>query len=167
MKETEQSNLHYDDVTKYLVPLLDNKITIDDLSAKAGYVGAFTGDINRPYHYDNVILLYEPRIDKHTWERIIKFDELTTIKQRYSITLNNKAYNAYVFIKPPDTKKDINLLLTGEYFHISAYSKGKIITFWNDGVFSDTCKKLYFRTNCTKKIESIIPEEDLGYYDSL
>ena len=44
-------------IHKFILPLLSDKLTLDDISIDAGFCGLATKDINRPY-LDNHILVY-------------------------------------------------------------------------------------------------------------
>ena len=45
------------DVSIYIVPLMDDNLTWQDLTVESGFINAYTSDKNRPYLEDKVFLV--------------------------------------------------------------------------------------------------------------
>lgn len=119
---------------KLIIPLLDPNITRDDLSEEAGFVDAYSYDINRPSLVDNIFLMYRTdTTDKKAVRREEKFKDSKYIRSKTFITIDDKCYIIYAFII---LNNDIRLLKRGlPMSMIKNYSK--VLSFWNgsdDGV---------------------------------
>lgn len=92
----ELNNLN--DVSIYIVPLIDDNITLTDLSVESGFVNAYTEDIDRPYLEDKVFLLYDSSVNtKESLARSKKFSQLDTIHHKKYLKINKKHYTLYCF----------------------------------------------------------------------
>ena len=75
MNLMELRNLN--DVSTYILPLIDDSITLDDISINSGFINAYTEDINRPYLEDKVFLLYDSKVNTaESMNRFRKFRDL-------------------------------------------------------------------------------------------
>lgn len=159
MKEMVLKN--YNLIAKLIVPLLDENIKLEDLSKESGFVNAYTEDINKPFYYNHIFLLYESVDTKESLERFQKFNKLKTIHNRRYVTINNKHYIVYTFIK---INKDINnILKCGQVFN----PKNSLIInkFWKD-LDSEMFQKCFHpRYELSEEIKDILPEEDYYPYE--
>lgn len=164
MKPMELKN--YTDVTIFMVPLLDDNITLDDISTESGYIGAYTEDKNRPYLEDKVFLLYDNSINtEKSLNRYLKFKQLDTLYNTRSILLNNKSYTMYCFSNPKYIKDIRNLSKIGKTATVNAALE--ISRFWQNVPLPELSNRLflhYYRRG--ESINAVSPEEDYyGYLD--
>lgn len=153
------------DVSIYLIPLIDDNITLSDVSEESGFINAYTEDKNRPYLTDKVFLLYDSSINtEQALNRFIKFDKLETLYNKSFIKIKNKSYTIYCFTLV-SYKKDIkNLIQFGKVY--SAKARIEILQFWRGHETLDMIRRLSINTyRCDEPISAISPEED--YYDDL
>ena len=119
MKVMVLKNLN--DVSIYIVPLLDDNLTWNDLTVESGFINAYTTDKNRPFLEDKVFLVYNSNINtKESIDRFKKFKNLDSLYNIKYITINNKHYTVYC-LSNPKYKKDIyNLQSTGKTYNVEA-----------------------------------------------
>lgn len=113
MKELEWSS-SLNDVSKFVVPLLDDNLVKEDLCIESGFVDAYTRDCNRPWHSNNVFLLYELKNTNEALVTFMKLTKLDTLKTWYPLKIKGKHYRMFVFQKcnSPLIRKLIELGLT-------------------------------------------------------
>lgn len=156
---------HLNDVSIYIVPLLDDNLTWKDLTVESGYINAFTIDKNRPYFEDKVFLIYDSKSNtRESLNRYLKFRNLDTIHNTRFITINNKHYTVYCFNKTK-YKKDINnLQLNGKVKDINAALE--INRFWNNVPVPELAQRLFLNSyRFGDKITAELPEEDYYSYE--
>lgn len=112
---------------KFILPLLDDELTIDDLSPKAGFVDAYTDDINRPYLDNHIFLLYIANLDsKESYNRTMKFKQLKSIYNILDVRIKGVLCKLYTFcITNPAIK-----YIFKNSFMLSDSDKTKILKFW-------------------------------------
>lgn len=159
----ELKNLN--DVSIYIIPLLDDNLTWRDLTVESGFVNAYTSDKNRPYLEDKVFLLYDSSVNtRESLDRFCKFKNLDTVHNTTYITIDNKPYTVYCF-NSIKYRKDINSLKNyGKTFSLD--SALEINRFWNNVPVPELSKRLFlplYRNG--EAIEAELPEED--YYGYL
>lgn len=153
------------DVSIYIVPLLDDNLTWRDLTIESGFVNAYTSDINRPYLEDKVFLMYDSEVNtRESLERFCKFRGLDTLYNTRYITINKHHYTVYCFDNP-NYKKDIsNLQVNGKTY--SAEAKREIATFWNNVPVPELANRLYYEHyRFGESISAQLPEEDYYPYE--
>lgn len=112
---------------KFIIPLLDNNLTLQDLSLKAGFLGAYTQDINRPYLDNHIFLVYAPICwTKEAENRRDKFETLKTIYRKYYVTIDGQNYLVYAFVLNRAIKS-----IMSNCVMLSSKEKFRIISFWN------------------------------------
>lgn len=112
---------------KFIIPLLDEGITIDDLSPNAGFVDAFTDDINRPYLDRHIFLLYVDTLDtKEAYDRTIKFKSFKSLYNTVTVRIKGILCRVYAFCV---TNPAINHI-TKNTFMLSDSDKLRILRFW-------------------------------------
>jgi hypothetical protein len=141
---------------KLIIPLLDKEITKEDLSPEAGFIDAYSYDINRPAIENCIFLMYDA--DSRTDEanrRYGKFEKLSTLRSSKVIYVDKKAYIVYAFVII-DT--DIKNLLKGVR-HTKNASYLRFVQFWGtgDGVVNHY---LLVPTTCFNYEARSVPEED-------
>lgn len=141
---------------KFIIPLLDNNITLQDLNLKAGFLGAYTLDINRPYLDNHIFLVYAPIcLTKESEARRDKFETLKTIYKKYYIRIKGQEYLVYVFV----TNKTIKNIMYNRLM-LSDKDKFRILSFWSfkDKDINEFLMNPLYQIGEFK--ESVIPEED-------
>lgn len=112
---------------KFIIPLLDEEITIDDLSPNAGFVDAFTDDINRPYLDRHIFLLYINTLDtKEAYDRTIKFKSLKSLYNAIDVRIKGVLCKVYAFCI---TNPAINYIVKN-VFMLNDSDKLRILQFW-------------------------------------
>ena len=156
MKPMELKN--YNLTTKLIIPLLDDNITLEDVSEESGFVNAFTEDINKPYYDNHIFLLYKSVDTIESLRRFQKFNILETIHNIRYITINKEHYIVYTFVK---INKDINnILKCGQCFNPK--NSLEINNFWKN-IDNDLFQRLFIpQYEYSKDIKDVLPEED--YY---
>ena len=133
------------DVSIYIVPLLDDNLTWNDLTVESGYINAYTTDKNRPFLEEKVFLLYDSSVNtKESLDRYRKFKQC----------LSNPKY-----------KKDIhNLQSTGKTYNVSAALE--INRFWANVPVPELAQRLFLNTyRFGESINAELPEEDYYSYE--
>lgn len=112
---------------KLIVPLLNDKISYDDISVEAGFVDAYTFDKNRP-EMGCIYLMYDASLrNKKVSSRYFKFRSLPELKTSRIIYIQNKSYLLYVFSITTKTIRDLakGLILLNDN------QKTRILQFWS------------------------------------
>ena len=140
------------DVSIYIVPLLDDNLTWNDLTVESGYINAYTTDKNRPFN------------TKESLDRYRKFKQLDSLYNTKYITINNKHYTIYC-LSNPKYKKDIhNLQSTGKTYNVSAALE--INRFWANVPVPELAQRLFLNTyRFGESINAELPEEDYYSYE--
>lgn len=163
MKETDQKALN--DVSKLVVPLLDDNIDPDDLSLESGFINAYTDDINRPYFDNHIFLMYDSNIATvKSMNRFRKFKALGTLFTSRYVTINKKHYIIYVFSRVPKGN-ELKNVLNGSGC-ISAAAKLSIYNFWKDVPFESYSHEIFLpHFRFCKPVQAELPEEDYYPYE--
>ena len=92
----ELNNLN--DVSIYIVPLIDPNISLVDISVESGFVNAYTEDIDRPYLEDKVFMLYDTSVNTvESMNRYLKFSKLDTLHHIKYIKIDKKTLHTLLF----------------------------------------------------------------------
>lgn len=112
---------------KFIIPLLDDEITADDLTPKAGFVDAYSDDLNRPYLDNHIFLLYIANLDeKESYRRTMKFRNLKSLYNIQDVRIKGILCKVYTFcITNPAIKH-----ITKNTFMLSDSDKLRILKFW-------------------------------------
>lgn len=143
---------------KFVVPLLDDEITAGDLTPEAGFVDAYSDDINRPYLDHHIFLLYVANLDsKPSYDRTIKFKNLKSLYNVLDVRIKGVLCKLYTFcITDPAIT-----YITKNLFSLSDANKLKILKFWKA---SDDDVNEFFVKNIDTTIHSFnrtsVPEWD-------
>lgn len=138
---------------KVVFPLIDEGLSIDDLSEEKGFVDMYFEDINRPYLDNHLFLLYNWN-DKRSSEVFYKYKSLPTFYGYRVMYINNVPYIVYTFI----SNSLINRLKNGAAI-LRDINKQRILQFWQ---FSDawiTLNVMRGTVTCDPP-EDFVPEED-------
>lgn len=142
---------------KLILPLTLYPITLSMLSKEAGFVDAFTNDINKPWLEDRIFLMYE--FDMSTAKKAIRFEKMRRMGLKpYKYKINKKWYHIYAL---PYTNKDIILSKTWEFIRLyNTNDLYKILAFWKNTDKDLTTLIFSNNLNTTKFEKSYVPEED-------
>lgn len=149
-------------VSKLIVPLLEDSITLEDICKESGFVNAYTSDKNLPFLENKIFLLYDSSYNTiEALNRAIKFKSISTLYNRRYIKINKKHYTVYCFTTVNYFKTIKDLKNTGVTHDLKAIER--ICRFWNRVPSADIYSKLYNRSYLTSTpVFSELPEED--YY---
>lgn len=140
---------------KIALPLLNENITLKDISPETGFVDAYFEDINRPSLCQHLFLMYEATKDtKEAAERFHKFKNLNNLYSVKVIYVDKKPYTLYTFT----TNRVINDLRDGNIL-LSPSRKQRVLDFWQwkDGwIRNNVLMGLMY----THPEPSSVPEED-------
>lgn len=112
---------------KIAIPLLNDKLTLEDIDEKNGFVGAYFDDKNRPSLTNHLFLLYDAECKEKEFANVLY--KLNNLDNKYSnkvIHINEKPYFVYTFT----VNKTINHLRDGNIF-LSDKQKQDVLKFWN------------------------------------
>ena len=140
---------------KMIIPLLSDCFKKEDFTEEAGFVDAFSEDINRPYLDNHIFLMYKFDTKESTWFRNKRFEESGVIQSSKTMCTNNTCYTVYAI---PIVNSEVKRIQKG--LNISKYNdKMKVVKFWN---FEEgDVNAQMFKPNATFNHEhKIIPEED-------
>ena len=149
---------------KLIIPLLDDGFSKEDFTEEAGFLGAYTDNMNTPYITDCIFLVYEfNKLTKESYMRNVKFMELKSIHNKRFARINNKSCYIYaVTIIDPQVKRILKGLKPSNYKTIE-----KILKFWNfeDGDVNTCCfsptKTFYYGRASVPEEDYIQQEHDL------
>lgn len=160
---TELKNLN--DVSIYIVPLIDDNITLTDLSIESGFVNAYTEDIDRPYLEDKVFLLYDSSVNtRESLDRFLKFSKLDTLHHQKYIKINKKHYTLYCFNLIKYKKDIISLREVGKVYRPEAALE--INRFWYSMTVPDLINRLFLSSyRYGERIRAITTPRDYNSYE--
>ena len=142
---------------KLIIPLTLYPITLSMLSKEAGFVEAFTNDINKPWLEDRIFLMYE--FDMSTKEKAIRFEKMRSMGLKpYKYKIKNQWYHIYAI---PYVNKGAIASKIWEFMRIyEPDDLYKIVTFWKN-TDKELTKLLFTSTlNHIRFEKSNVPEED-------
>lgn len=151
---------------KAIIPLLHRDLTMDDISNKRGFVGAFSYDINRPSLDTHIFLLFLYEIDNYFIARDQKLKASPAFRSRIIVRIKGYLLACYTFTS---NKIPSVLSITSDQWNLSKEDKLNIFKFWNftDDDMNDfmTCPENFL---CfMDKFELVtIPEWDLEKHES-
>lgn len=142
---------------KLILPLLDEKLTKEDISKDYGFVGIYTNDINRPVLDNHTFLMYDLSVNsKYAYERDIRFRQFTNIYNTKIEMIGGKAYCIYAFT---NVNPDIKRLFNGEKpRHIN--SVVRILSYWRGYDAEVNCAMLTKQPVRIKRTFNQVPEFD-------
>jgi len=147
-------SLHF----KLIIPLLDNSITKNNLSTKAGFVDAFSADINRPYLDNHIFLLYAYNV--LTNEAFDTYKKLKSAKGLYGVYKFKIKGIPFIMFAFTITNKTIKNIMSGAVA-LSDVEKMRVFAFWN---LQDSDINRYMLNSTyawnSKFVNNVIPEED-------
>ena len=148
---------------KLVIPLLDNKLKLEHLSEKAGFINAYSWNKNKPYLDNHIFLMYNHDIH-NVWTELRDM-HLTALDSYYGkdyITHKGKNYVIYIFVIVNSDVKN-NLLKGLRHSKLSSWKR--IAEFWN---YSDDTVNEYLAGICTPLSchDEGVPEADYFLTDT-
>lgn len=143
-------------IHKFIIPLLDKKITLEDISEEVGFCGMATMDVNRPYYDNHIFLVYSMVMTNKAIAVRKKLASLDNLYSKIDCRIQGKPCRIFCF--PIIGKTIINLMS-----NIIAPNDNELIQiykFWN---FNDSDINNYMVNNTYLPElfkESIVPEFD-------
>ena len=143
---------------KLIIPLLDENITLEDLSLTSGFMDAYTEDVNHPYMDNHIFLLYSNEvITKESIECQRKLSKLPTLYSRRNLKINGHSYCSFAFAICNKTIRQ----LKSQIGYLTDDEKCRINKFWH-GTDDEVSKYLMNEDNFLRfeSVSHVIPEED-------
>lgn len=143
---------------KLIIPLLDEQITKKDISPTAGFVDAYSEDINRPYLDNHIFLLYASSVlTNESFETEKKLSSSKNLYGKYKIYIGNTYFILFAFTI---INKSIKSIMNNACA-LSDNDKMRIFAFWN---LTDADVNRYMLNPLyvmySKFVNNVIPEED-------
>lgn len=146
---------------KLILPLIDNNMSIEDISPDTGFAGIYTMDINKPFLTNHVFLLYKKVATKEARATREKLSSLPTLYSKRTISLDGILYNLFCFI----CNKSISLIKNNGHLLLNKAEKTQIGKFWQF-LDSDVTDYLLGYGYVGKEFkDTVIPEEDFSPKD--
>lgn len=142
-------------VYKFILPLLSDKLTLDDISIESGFCGMATKDINRPYLDNHIFLIYAMDMTNKAIAIRKKLASLD-IHNKIDCRIKGKPYRIFCF---PIIGRTIPTLMSN-IIGLTANETLQVYKFWKF-TDDDINKKMIDITYCPQLFkESVIPEFD-------
>lgn len=140
-------------ITKVIIPLVDDKLSLEDFSNKEGFEDIYFEDINRPYLDDHIFLMYNWSDNKST-KIFYKFRNLKSFYGYKIIYINRVPHVVYIFT----SNSLINRLKRGTAI-LRDINKLRILQFWQ---FKDAWVALNVARGTVTSDPPVgsVPEED-------
>ena len=140
-------------ISKVIIPLVDESLSLEDLSENEGFEGIYFEDINRPYLDDHVFLMYNWD-DKKSTKIFYKFRNMKSFYGYKIIYIKHVPHIVYTFT----SNSLINRLKRGTAI-LRDINKLRILQFWQ---FKDAWIALNVArgTVISDPPSEIVPEED-------
>ena len=147
---------------KCILPLINDKLKIDDIQDKAEFIQLSLSDKNKPYIENCIFLMYKVNSTLQQYNIKNKLSTFENYYSNYTYIIDGVDYIIFVFTILPKYKQEINFIVQGLYTCIKLINKYKILSFNNTDY--DIFYKL-FDNNLEKQDIKEIPEKD--YFASL
>ena len=140
---------------KLAIPLIDQSLTLKDISKEMGFVDAYFEDINRPYLDYHIFLLYDANAKGvGVYDTMQKLKGLASFYGLRVIYINKKPYYLYTFT----SNTAIDNLHNGRIW-LNENNKLRVLQFWQ---FKDcwVSTNVMRGTMACEPDRSSVPEED-------
>lgn len=154
-------------VSIYIFPLIDDNLTLDDLSIESGFVNAYTSDKNRPSLENKIFLMYDSSVNtKQSLFTHCKIKKLDTLFSTKYIKINGKHYIVYCFTTPKYNTQIRSLKICGKTNNLDATLE--IYRFWINYNIPDMVARLFISGMYNGDIITAeLPEEDYYSYKEI
>ena len=126
-------------IHKFIIPLLDSRITLDDISEDVGFCGMATYDPNRPYLDNHIFLIYSMEMTNKAIAVRKKLASLD-IHNKIDCRIQGNPYRVFCF--PIIGKSILNLM--SNVINLSENELLRVYKFWN---FNDSEINKYMVNN--------------------
>lgn len=126
-------------IHKFIIPLLDKRLTLEDISEDAGFCGMATYDPNRPYLDNHIFLVYSIEMTNKAISTRKKLASLD-IHNKIDCRIQEKPYRVFCF---PIIRESI-LNLMSNVISLSDDEILQVYKFWN---FNDSDINKYMVNN--------------------
>lgn len=126
-------------IHKFIIPLLDSRITLDDISEDVGFCGMATYDPNRPYLDNHIFLIYSMEMTNKAIAVRKKLASLD-IHNKIDCRIQGNPYRVFCF--PVIGKSILNLM--SNVISLSENELLRVYKFWN---FNDSEINKYMVNN--------------------
>lgn len=157
MKEMVWSN-SLNRLSKYVIPLLDDNLSREDICIDTGFVNAYSIDTNRPWHANCIFLLYKVVNTIESVKTFSKLRKLDTLKTWYPLKIDGNHYSMFVFQRC-NSKYIKQFVEVGTTFR-STEALGKFCKFWKDFSIDDIRPFTSTRLQDCKPMRYTTPIED-------
>ena len=146
---------------KLILPLINEKLDINDILPETGFAGIYTMDINRPSLTSHVFLLYKGNATKKSKDVKNKLESFDNLYSKKTIFLEGILYVVFCFtitLAIKRIKQNAHLLLT-------KFDKIQICKFWQ--FMDDNINDYFFDKSIigTNFEDTFVPEEDYSPKD--
>lgn len=149
--------------TKLILPLIDENLTLEDISEKTGFVGIYTLDINRPYLTHHVFLMYKRNLTDEFLRICEKLPTLKSFYNKKNVKINGTLYVVYTFT----INLSIKNIRKNALSMLGKADRTKIGKFWKFTDIDITDFLLGYSYLGEEFKDSILPEEDYSPSDFL
>ena len=84
-------------IHKFIIPLLDKRLTLEDISEDVGFCGMATMDINRPYLDNHIFLIYSMEMTNKAIAVRKKLASLDNLHSKINCRIKGKACRIFCF----------------------------------------------------------------------
>lgn len=121
-------------------------------------VNGYSGDINRPWLDNHVILIFDPEL-MDTY-RVNTLEELPTKRLSKLIRIDGQPVIIYALEIHPKYSTDLKLILANRFPELKASTKIRMLSFWQQDESSSLCKLLFSKNYNQNSIsEELLQEE--------
>lgn len=140
---------------KLIIPLLDENLSPDLFTPEAGFINAYSADINRPFLDNHIFLMYDADLSSYgNFYRNEKIMSMSNLYNRIFVRIKGILLMIYTFCI---VNKAIRHILDGRIF-LTNEEKYDILTFWNRD--EDVCMSLITSTVLGNISNAVVPEQD-------
>lgn len=140
--------------SKIIVPLIEPKFKPVDFTDKAGFVGCYTADPDKPSSEKEFFVVFNNNIrNEYSEDLSIRLSRSLNIKRTYVKRVNNIPYYIYSFYVKPELKKYYNGIC-----YLTANQKLKVSNFWTKS--DDLVNKLLSNTVLHLSVNNNMPIAD-------
>lgn len=145
---------------KLILPMINESLSLDDISENSGFIDAYSIDINKPGITNCIFLLYKKSMTQQAIATDKKLSSLPELYNKRNIKINDQFYTLYGFV----INKNIRFIMNNATLMLGDSCKRQIGNFWKftDSDVTDYLLGYYY----FKKFEdNYVPEEDFSPID--
>lgn len=140
---------------KLVIPLLDEDLSPDLFTPEAGFLNAYSADINRPFLDNHIFLMYDADLSyPGNYKRNERMMKMKNLYNRMMIRIKGILVMIYTFCI---TKLQIRQLLKGRNI-LQENEKYDILEFWDRDM--TVCMALITDKSFGELSNAIVPEQD-------